>query len=87
MRAFTVTIFVMLVAACTLSSCTKLASYKNYDYYCSQVVNGNVVYEETYGVQATNWSDAGVYCNDIESRVNDYNESSGFDRRVDCKLR
>ncbi len=86
MRAYTVTLFVMLIAVWTLSSCSKLKSYKAYRCNCVQEVNGTILFQETYGIHAEDRLVADVDCNDIEERVNDYNKSTESDIRVNCKL-
>jgi len=51
-----------------------------------QEVNGDILYQEQYGVQAEDRSAAAIDCNDIEYRVNSHNKSEGIDRQVNCKV-
>ena len=86
MRVYLVTLLVMLSLACTLPSCTKLRTYRSYKCLCVQEVYGVVLFSEEYGLQAENRVAAGADCNDIESRVNNYNKSAETDIRVNCRL-
>ena len=86
MRVYIFTLFMVLFTVCILQSCTKLSSYRSYKCNCVQEVNGTVLFQEEYGLQAKNRVAADVDCYDIEQRVNDYNESNESDIRVNCKL-
>lgn len=48
--------------------------------------NGAILDTKEYGVQATDLGEAGINCNDIEKRINDYNESAGT-QSFNCKIK
>lgn len=83
MRVY-ITIAVIATAMCLLSACAK-DSYKSYTCYCVQEKNGDILDKKEYGVHATSLGEAGLFCNDIEDRINNQKEGEGTDPGFDCK--
>ncbi len=86
MRAYLITIMVAVAIVWHMASCTK-TSYKSYTCYCTQEKNGDILDRREYGVQATDLSEAGIFCNDIEDRVNNPKDSEAPVPEYDCKAR
>lgn len=86
MREHKITVWVVAAVVWLLTpACTK-TSYKSYKCYCVLEHNGVQLDVKEYGVQATNLGEAGINCNDIERRINDYNENAG-NRGFNCKIK
>lgn len=81
-----ITIVVIATVTCLLSACAK-ESYKSYTCYCIQDRNGDILDRKEYGVQATNLGEAGLFCNDIEDRINNPKEGTTIEPGFNCKVK
>ena len=86
MRAINIAASMLLLAALLLTSCTK-TSYRSYTCHCIQENKGDILETREYGVQATDLKEAGVLCNDVEDRINEFNETRGLAGDFNCKAK
>lgn len=73
---------ILLPVFCCVCACNKPATFRSYNCYCVAAIGEA---DEEYSFQAENNYQAGQYCNDIEERVNVYNEQ--FGKEFNCKLK
>lgn len=75
-----------VLLAWMLVSCTK-ENYRPYTCRCVQESKGDILDTKEYGVHATSLGEAGMFCNDIEDRVNESNEAAGISEDFNCRIK